>query len=98
MRRVRRGPPPTSLLREGVCQHRGMPFIYCERCGSGCYSNVLSCPICGAPVGRVHTRRDDRHSPSQRRAAIDDEAAESEVRETLYGWHSGCVERVGSGA
>lgn len=67
-----------------------MPYIHCERCGTSCYSNVLSCPRCRLPVQRVHAHAvfDDEAGFSAR-----DEEVETEVRDALYGWHSGCVER-----
>lgn len=72
-----------------------MPYIHCESCGSGCYTNVLSCPVCGAPV-----RADRQHGlvPRRRRRSmppIDD--PEDEVRVALYGERSGCVELRGAG-
>lgn len=66
-----------------------MPYIHCEVCGSGCYSNVLSCPVCKAPVrhdrsGGLIPRR--RAHPPQMPADLEDE-----VRSVLYGQRTGCV-------
>ncbi len=65
-----------------------MPYIHCERCGTSCYSNVLSCPKCRAPVDRVYAQATlSGKLPS----STGDEDVEHEVRDALYGWHSGCV-------
>lgn len=65
-----------------------MPYIHCEICGTGAYSNVMSCPSCRTPVkqARVHriTRRGKTSLPPQ-------EDVEVDVRDALYGWHSGTV-------
>ncbi len=66
-----------------------MPYIQCERCGTSCYSNVLSCPKCRATVDRAYTHATAGNEP---RASAGDEDVEREVRDALYGWHSGCVE------
>lgn len=67
-----------------------MPYIHCDRCGTSCYSNVLSCPKCMAPVGRAYASASAAGEP---RPPTDAEDVEAEVRNALYGWHSGCVER-----
>jgi hypothetical protein len=69
-----------------------MPYIYCESCGAGHYSNVLSCPACGASIRRV-ARTHGMVRRMRMRAAQPPIDVEDEVRETLYGWHSGCVAR-----
>ncbi len=105
-----------------------MPYIHCEMCGTACYSNVLSCPTCGARArlartrglvqlamagapglrgrtgGRERTGERERTTLRERvelqmrdRSALAahealHEEIEEEVRERLYGWHSGCVE------
>jgi hypothetical protein len=98
-------------------------------CGTACYSNVMSCPTCGARARLARTRglvqlamagtpglrgrtpglggqADGRERTTLRervelqlrdrtlRAAHEApyEEIEEEVRERLYGWHSGCVE------
>ena len=66
-----------------------MPYIHCERCGTSCYSNVLSCPKCKAPVDRAYAQA---ALSSDLRFSAGDEDVEHEVRNALYGWHSGCVE------
>lgn len=66
-----------------------MPYIHCERCGTSCYSNVLSCPKCRAAVDRAYTHA---ITDSGLRFSSGDEDVEHEVRDALYGWHSGCVE------
>jgi hypothetical protein len=72
-----------------------MPYIYCEACGAGCYSNVRSCPRCGARVGRAYTR--SQTHPGRPRAGStrirEDVEIEREVREALYGRRLGGVER-----
>jgi hypothetical protein len=72
-----------------------MAYIYCDICGIGFHSNVHSCPECGRMASRAYdadhrrrrVRRGRRRSPSPR------EEVESEVRESIYGWRSGTVER-----
>lgn len=66
-----------------------MPYIHCERCGASCYSNVLSCPKCKVAVDRAYTHPAPSSDP---RFSVGDEDVEHEVRDALYGWHSGCVE------
>ncbi len=75
-----------------------MAYIYCDACGIGFHSNVRSCPECGRPASRAfesdgtnhrhhHLLRTDTHKEPPR------EDVESEVREAIYGWRSGTVER-----
>jgi len=69
-----------------------MPYIFCESCGAGSYSNVITCPSCGRIARLARPRRlIDRNS------ALEDsthrgEEVEVEVRETLYGWRSQAVQ------
>ncbi len=70
-----------------------MPYIYCDTCGAGCYNNVLSCPACGARVRAAGVRGLTVTRRAWRRPCLPLENVEDEVREVLYGWHSGCVER-----
>lgn len=73
-----------------------MAYIYCDSCGIGFHSNVHTCPECGRVASRTfkasgQARRTawGRHS----RPAPPREEVESEVREAIYGWHSGTVAR-----
>ncbi len=73
-----------------------MAYIYCDSCGIGFHSNVHSCPECGRTARRTfksdgHARRPAWGRPPG--AAPPREDVESEVREAIYGWHSGTVER-----
>jgi hypothetical protein len=70
-----------------------MPYIYCEACDAGCYTNVRSCPRCGAGVGRGHVRGQARRSRARAGVRVRDDV-EIEVREALYGRRMGSVERV----
>lgn len=70
-----------------------MPYIYCETCGAGYYNNVLSCPACGARVRSTRTHPLAVAHRHRRRSNPPLEDVEDEVRQALYGWHSGCVER-----
>lgn len=76
-----------------------MAYIYCEACGIGFHSNVLSCPECGRPA-RISYRPDSRSRRLRRRShgrpALLREDVESEVRESIYGWRSGTVEPCGA--
>jgi hypothetical protein len=65
-----------------------MPYIQCEQCGTSCYSNVLSCPKCRATVYRAYTHATASNEPH---SSVGQEDVEHEVRDALYGWHSGCV-------
>jgi len=69
-----------------------MPYVYCPRCGSGCYTNVRSCPSCRMPLRPEHRRTIARRGRRVAMAPVG-ENVETEVRDALYGWHSGCVER-----
>jgi hypothetical protein len=66
-----------------------MPYIHCERCRTSCYSNVLSCPRCKAPVDRAYAHA--MVSDWDSRVNWEAEDTETEVRAALYSWHSGCV-------
>lgn len=65
-----------------------MPYIHCDRCGASCYSNVLSCPRCKLPVRHARSRTLPNDGL---RISSGDEEMEMEVRNALYGSHSGCV-------
>jgi hypothetical protein len=71
-----------------------MPYVYCESCGVGFYSNVLSCPNCRAPARGIASRAEAHRRAARMRVLRASEDAEAEVREALYGWHSGSVARV----
>ncbi|HTV21027.1 MAG TPA: hypothetical protein VMG12_20220 [Polyangiaceae bacterium] len=74
-----------------------MAYIYCDACGIGFHSNVHSCPECGRPASRAFESNGNTHHHRPRRAHPHQEPpredVESEVREAIYGWHSGTVER-----
>jgi hypothetical protein len=73
-----------------------MAYIYCDSCGIGFHSNVHSCPECGRTASRAYEPHGDRQHHGWRwhtRSALPREDVESEVRETIYGWRSGAVER-----
>ena len=72
-----------------------MPYIYCDRCGIGLHSNVLSCPHCGAPTRLRHHHVRFGWGALRLRARVDcpRDDVENEVREAIYGWRSGSVER-----
>ncbi|HTW41982.1 MAG TPA: hypothetical protein VMD79_06685 [Solirubrobacteraceae bacterium] len=70
-----------------------MPYIYCPRCGAGRYTNVRSCPTCRMPLRPEHNRRLSHRIRRVTAATRLGEEVEEEVRDALYGWHSGCVER-----
>jgi hypothetical protein len=68
-----------------------MPYIFCESCGEGSYSNVTSCSCCGRPARLARPRRliprpAEPDGSSHRR-----EEVEVEVREMLYGRRSRTV-------
>jgi hypothetical protein len=69
-----------------------MPYIFCELCGEGSYSNVTSCPRCGRIARLARPRRLLRRIPALDRSSHGAEQVESEVRETLYGRHSQAVQ------
>lgn len=79
-----------------------MPYIFCESCGEGAYSNVTSCPHCGRVARLARPRRLVSLIPPVDRSSHGAEEVESEVRETLYGWRSQTVqlrhERIGANA
>lgn len=68
-----------------------MPYIFCESCGVGTYSNVMSCPRCGRIARLARHRRLLRRIPMVDRSPHATEEVESEVRQTLYGWRSQTV-------
>jgi hypothetical protein len=75
-----------------------MSYIFCDACGAGFHSDVLSCPECGAPARLVRSGR-ARSSAGHERLVGEDEPSvgedvELEVRDTLYGRRSGTVQRV----
>ncbi len=74
-----------------------MPYIYCEQCGAGCYSNVTSCPSCGMRARRAYTRHQVRRGRSRVIPVRVGEDVELDVREALYGPRSGSVERCKGG-
>jgi hypothetical protein len=69
-----------------------MPYIYCDACGAGYYSNVTSCPSYGAQVRRAHTRNRMRRSSLRAAPVRVGEDVENDVREALYGRRPGSVE------
>lgn len=72
-----------------------MAYIYCDSCCIGFHSNVHTCPECGRPVRRTYEADAHPHRRSRRanaRALALREDVENEVREAIYGWHSGTVE------
>lgn len=69
-----------------------MPYIFCESCGEGAYSNVTSCPHCGRLARLARPRRLGWLIPPVDRSSHGAEEVESEVRETLYGWRSRTVQ------
>lgn len=68
-----------------------MPYIFCESCGEGAYSNVKSCPHCGRIARLARPRRLASLISPVDRSSHGAEEVESEVRETLYGWRSQTV-------
>jgi len=79
-----------------------MAYIYCDACGIGFHSNVHSCPECGRATTRSHDMNLMTHGHRRRdhmRVGPLREDVENEVRESIYGWHSGTVElRASTGA
>lgn len=70
-----------------------MPYIFCESCGAGSYSNVISCPSCGRIARLARPRRlMVQRGPQVDRSSQGSETVEGEVRETLYGWRSQTVQ------
>jgi len=74
-----------------------MLYIYCDACGAGCYSNVTSCPGCGARARRAYTRNQTRRGSLRAVPLRVGEDVELDVREALYGRRSGSVERCKGG-
>lgn len=68
-----------------------MPYIFCEICGAGRYTNVTSCPHCGRMARLARPRRLLRHIPAVDRSSHGAEEVEEEVRNLLYGWRSQAV-------
>ncbi len=68
-----------------------MPYIFCESCGEGSYSNVTSCACCGRPARLARPRRLVPRSPEFESSSHGREEVEIEVREMLYGHHSRTV-------
>ena len=69
-----------------------MPYIFCESCGTGSYSNVITCPSCGRIARLARPRRlIDRHATLED-STQGSEEVEGEVRELLYGWRSQTVQ------
>lgn len=69
-----------------------MPYIFCESCGEGAYSNVMSCRRCGRMARLARPRRLLWRAPAVDRSSHGAEEVESEVREMLYGWRSQAVQ------
>jgi hypothetical protein len=69
-----------------------MPYIFCELCGAGAYSNVTSCPRCGRIARLARPRRLLLDVVAVDRSSHGAEEVESEVREMLYGWRSQTVQ------
>jgi hypothetical protein len=68
-----------------------MPYIFCESCGEGSYSNVTSCSCCGRRARLARPRRLIVRLPDLDRSSHHREEVEVEVREMLYGHHSPAV-------
>jgi hypothetical protein len=68
-----------------------MPYIFCESCGEGAYSNVTSCACCGRPARLARPRRLIARSPEPDASSHGREKIEVEVREMLYGRRSRAV-------
>lgn len=69
-----------------------MPYIFCESCGAGSYSNVITCPRCGRIARLARPRRLVDRTPALEVSAHGSEEVECEVREQLYGWRSQTVQ------
>ena len=69
-----------------------MPYIFCESCGAGSYSNVTSCPCCGRPARLARARRLIQRAPALEGSSHGNEEVEGEVREVLYGRRSQAVQ------
>jgi hypothetical protein len=68
-----------------------MPYIFCEYCGEGSYSNVTTCSCCGRSARPARPRRLVARSPQLDASSHGREEVEVEVREMLYGRHSRAV-------
>lgn len=68
-----------------------MPYIYCESCGAGSYSNVTSCSCCGKPARMARPRRLRTRSTELDSSSHGREQIEVKVREMLYGHRSRVV-------
>jgi hypothetical protein len=68
-----------------------MPYIFCEYCGEGSYSNVTTCSCCGKPARLARPRRLVARSPQLDASSHGREEVEVEVREMLYGHRSPTV-------
>lgn len=82
-------------MTRGVAKEEGAPvaYIFCEACQIGFHSNVRSCPECGRPASRAYRAEQRRPRRLRLRPASECEDMENEVREAIYGWRSGTVER-----
>ncbi len=69
-----------------------MPYIFCESCGAGSYSNVITCPQCGRIARLARPRRLIDRGGRLDMSTNGGEAVEGEVREMLYGQRSRTVE------
>jgi|HubBroStandDraft_6_1064221.scaffolds.fasta_scaffold127193_2 hypothetical protein len=68
-----------------------MPYIFCESCGAGSYSNVTSCSCCGRPARLARPRRIIPRAIELDRSSRGGEQVEVRVREMLYGHPSRVV-------
>jgi hypothetical protein len=68
-----------------------MPYIFCESCGAGSYSNVTSCSCCGRPARLARPRRLIPRVPEIEGSSHGREEIEFRVREALYGRRSPTV-------
>lgn len=73
-----------------------MPYIFCESCGAGAYSNVTSCSCCGRPARLARPRRLVPRSSELEGSSHRREEVEVEVREMLYGHRSRTVQLRGA--
>lgn len=68
-----------------------MPYIFCESCGEGSYSNVTSCSCCGRPARLARPRRLIPRKSELESSSHGREEVEVEVREMLYGRRSRAI-------
>lgn len=68
-----------------------MPYIFCESCGEGSYSNVTTCPCCGKAARLARPRRLIPRTLEPEASSHGREEIEVEVRELLYGRRSQAV-------